>query len=351
MKEAKNNNQELIAPIDPNLIRAELKEQHMLRKTNRAGNEIYTFRAYEAPHTMLELGRLREQAFRFYGGGTGKPADIDLFDIDPQGYQQLIVWDPEHKQILGGYRFILGEDVKVGENNKTNLASGEIFEFSDEFISDYLPLSIELGRSFVRTDYQQAGLAPKSIFVLDNLWDGLGALLLVYDQYKYFFGKVTMYKEYNRHARDLIIYYMNTHFQPPAELMTPIYAAPYETPKEELAKVIQGVDVKSDYKALNKAVRHLGVSIPPLVNAYIGLSPSLMVFGTSINAEFSGVEETGIMVPMEEIAEDKKRRHLESFLRDAAKHFRPNILQRIAKRLGIKSKRKTQKKEEEEQAK
>ncbi|MDO5035422.1 MAG: GNAT family N-acetyltransferase [Porphyromonas sp.] len=327
-----DNYQDLIAPIDPAIIKAELSEQHLLRKTNRAGNELYTFRAQEAPNTMLELGRLREEAFRYYGGGTGKPADIDEFDLDPDGYYQLIVWDPEEHIILGGYRYMLGGDVKV-KDGKTMLASSEIFDYSDLFLKEYLPRSIELGRSFVRVDYQQAGLRPKSIFALDNLWDGLGALILIHDQYEYFFGKVTMYKDYNRQARDLIIYYMNTHFRSEVDLMHALYPVPYETPVEELAEVIKGEDAKADYKALNKAVRDLGVNIPPLVNAYIGLSSSLMVFDVSLNAGFSNVEETGIMIPMLEITEDKKRRHIESFLRDAAKKYRPNLIARIRKRL------------------
>ncbi len=327
---------DIIAPIDPAILRAELREQLMLRRTNRAGNEIYTFRAEECPNTMLELGRLREEAFRFYGGGTGKPADIDQFDLDPRGYRQLIVWDPKDLQIIGGYRYILGKEVVVS-GTKTNLASNEIYNYSKHFLQDYLPKCIELGRSFVRTDYQQAGLSPKSLFALDNLWDGLGALILIHDDYKYFFGKVTMYKTYDRTARDLIIYYLKTYFKGEEEMMTPTESPQFETDISYLRSIVTGRDAKADFKAMNRAVREQGVNIPPLVNAYMGLSSDMKVFDPSINRDFSDVEETAIMIPFDEIAENKKKRHVESFLRDASKSIRPNIIRSIKKRLGVVS--------------
>lgn len=324
----------IIAPIDPAILKAELKEQLLIRRTNRAGNEIYTFRAEECPNTMLELGRLREEAFRYYGGGTGKSADIDQFDLDPQGYRQLIVWDPKEHQIIGGYRYILGKEVVIN-GTKTNLASNSIYNYSEHFLKDYLPECIELGRSFVRTDYQQSGLSPKSLFALDNLWDGLGALILINDGYKYFFGKVTMYKSYNRTARDLIIYYLKTHFKGEDGMMDPTEYREFQTDLSFLSGIVKGENAKEDFKAMNKAVRSQGVNIPPLVNAYMGLSSDMKVFGPSINHDFSDVEETAIMIPFDEIAEDKKKRHMESFLRDAAKSIRPNIIRSIKKRLGI----------------
>lgn len=339
----------MIAPIDPAILKAELKEQLLLRRTNRAGNEIYTFRAEECPNTMLELGRLREEAFRFYGGGTGKAADIDQFDLDPEGYRQLIVWDPKDHQIIGGYRYILGKEVKV-DGTETNLASNEIYNYSENFLQNYLPECIELGRSFVRIDYQQSGLSPKSLFALDNLWDGLCALILINDEYKYFFGKVTMYKSYNRTARDLIIYYLKTHFKGEDNMMEPTEYPAFETDLSYLSNIVPGENAKEDFKSMNKAVREQGVNIPPLVNAYMGLSSDMKVFGPSINRGFSDVEETAIMIPFDEIAEDKKKRHVESFLRDASKSIRPNIIRRIKKRLGVSSSPKATQKETAQEA-
>ncbi len=323
--------QPIISPVPKDLLCKELTEELLLRKTNRANNEIYTFHALEAPNVMQELGRLREEAFRYYGGGSGHSVDIDDFDLDPNGYRQLIVWDPVQQIIVGGYRFMMGADIQVIDG-KPHTASSEIFGFTDKFVQEYLPRCIELGRSFVRLEYQQARLSPKSIFALDNLWDGLGAVSMMNEGYEYFFGKVTMYKEYNRQARDLIIHFMLNYFSEETPLVYPIYPITMAIEREETREIILGDDLHTDYKRLNTAVRAIGVNIPPLINAYIGLSSSMKYFGTSINPHFSDVEESAILVPISEIATEKKKRHMESFLRDAAKRIPSAILRRINQR-------------------
>ncbi|MDO5017245.1 MAG: GNAT family N-acyltransferase [Porphyromonas sp.] len=334
---------DIIPPIDPRVIRSELHEQLMLRKTNRAGNELYTFSAQEAPNTMLEVGRLREEAFRAGGGGTGKAADIDEHDLAPNGYKQLVVWDPDAQQILGGYRYILcKEAIEKQPDGKyqVHLSSNEIFDYDDLFIEEYLTKTIELGRSFVRTSEQNTGQdeskrprIPRSIFTLDNLWDGLGALMLLHDDCQYFFGKVTIYRSYNTKARELIYHYLDTYFQPKEQLVSIKFPIPYETDIEELKEIITGEDRKKDYKAMNKAIREMGTTIPPLVNTYMDLSSALIVFGSSYNPYFGDVLETSIMVPMDQITEDKKKRHIDSFLRDAPRRFSGRVLARIKNRL------------------
>ncbi|MDO4695687.1 GNAT family N-acetyltransferase [Porphyromonas sp.] len=322
----------IIDPIPTEVLEEELHPRFLLRKTNRANNEIYSFSAGEAPNVMQELGRLREEAFRYYGGGSGQAVDVDRFDLSSDGYKQLIVWDPEHKLIIGGYRYILGEDIKLIDG-KPDIASARIFDLSPQFIEEYLPRTIELGRSFVRLEYQQARLSPKSIFALDNLWDGLGAVSMMHHQYEYFFGKVTMYKEYNTQARDLILFFLRKHFTNMPHLIIPSNPISVETSEIDMMDIIRGTDFREDYKRLNEAVRELGVNIPPLVNAYIGLSSSMRYFGTSINPDFSGVEESAILVPVLEISEAKKKRHMESFLRDAAKRLPLELLRHIKAKL------------------
>lgn len=329
---------DIIPPVDPRIIRSELHEQLMLRKTNRGGNELYAFYAHEAPNTMLEVGRLREEAFRPAGAGSGKAADIDEYDIDPDGYKQLIVWDPQAQEILGGYRYIVCEhaiEVLPDGSRTIHLSSSELFEFSDIFIDEYLPKTIELGRSFVRNDLQNTGKVgtPRSIFTLDNLWDGLGALMLLHDDCQYFFGKMTMYENYNIKARDLIYFYLATYFKPREQLVTMKFPIPYQTPIDELKEVITGEDAKADYKTMNKVIRDMGTTIPPLVNAYISLTDRLIVFGTSYNPFFGNALEACIMVPMEEITPDKKKRHIDSFLRDAPRRLSRRLVMSIKRRL------------------
>ncbi|MBR5297471.1 MAG: GNAT family N-acetyltransferase, partial [Parabacteroides sp.] len=215
--------QDIIKPIDRTLLKAELTKEKMLRKTNKSNNEIYIITAHEAPHVMQEIGRLREIAFRNNGGGTGFSVDIDEFDTMENGYRQLIVWCPENEEILGGYRFLCGTDVQMDENGKPILATSHLFNFSDTFIKEYLPHTVELGRSFVSLEYQATRCGnTKGLFVLDNLWDGLGALSVIDPSLQYYFGKVTMYNTYNTQARNLILYFLNMHFPDPDKLVTPI---------------------------------------------------------------------------------------------------------------------------------
>ena len=303
----------IIPPVDRDLLAAELTPERRLRATNKAGNEIYVFKAEEAPHAMREVGRLREIAFRAAGGGTGKDCDIDEFDGGETPYYQLIVWSPEDRQILGGYRFLPGREMKLNAEGQPMLATTHMFRFSQEFIETYLRDTVELGRSFVTLEYQSTRLLSKGLFALDNLWDGLGALTVVIPGLKYFFGKMTMYPSFNRPARDMILYFLKKHFGDKDALVEPITPLTLDTPKEELRAIFVEDDFKSDYRILNTAVRRLGFNIPPLVNAYMGLSPTMRVFGTAVNHEFGNVEETGILIAVNEILEEKRMRHIDTF--------------------------------------
>lgn len=309
-------NQRIIDPVDTDLIEAELTEECFLRDTNKAGNKIYVIDAHTAPNTMREIGRLREIAFRLAGGGTGKECDIDEFDTMDPPCKQLIVWEPESRLILGGYRFICGRDIRLDEEGRPRIATGHMFNFSDRFLADYLPYTLELGRSFVRPEYQSSRAGAKAIYVLDNLWDGLGSLTVVNPDIKYLFGKVTMYPSYMQTCRDMILYFMNKHFPDHDNLVSPITALHTDYDAGDMEKLFTGDDFKTDYKILNAEVHKYGLSIPPLVNAYMSLSPTMRMFGTAINDEFGNVEESGILLAVSEILEEKKRRHIESFTRN-----------------------------------
>ncbi|MCD7851449.1 GNAT family N-acetyltransferase [uncultured Parabacteroides sp.] len=309
--------QDVIKPIDPALLKAELTKEKKLRRTNKSNNEIYIVTAHDSPNVMQEIGRLREIAFRYYGGGTGCPVDIDEYDTMEDAYRQLIVWSPEDEQILGGYRFLCGSDVKFDEAGKPILATSHLFNFSEKFNKEYLPYTVELGRSFVTLEYQstRSGSA-KGLFVLDNLWDGLGALSVVDPSLQYYFGKVTMYNTYNSEARNMILYFLNMHFPDPEKLITPVYPLETGTNLEKMQELFKYDNFRDNYKVLNQEVRKFGINVPPLVNAYMSLSPKMRVFGTAINHEFGEVEETGILIAIDEILEDKKKRHIETYLNE-----------------------------------
>ena len=306
----------IIAPIDKEVLKSELTEDKRLRFTNKSNNEIYIVTWKNAPNVLKEIGRLREIAFRAAGGGTGKSMDLDEYDLMENPYQQLIVWDPEAEEILGGYRYLLGDEVEFDADGKPLLATAHMFNFSEKFLKDYLPTTIELGRSFVTLEYQSTRAGSKGLFALDNLWDGLGALTVVMPQVKYFFGKMTMYSSYNRFGRDMILYFLKKHFNDKDKLITPMQPLLIETDEKILEKLFCYDTFKEDYKVLNTEVRKLGYNIPPLVNAYMSLSPTMRMFGTAINDGFGDVEETGILIAVDEILEEKRVRHIESYLRE-----------------------------------
>ncbi len=307
-------NQPIIEPVDTALIEAELTPERFLRKSNKGGNEIYVVTAHNAPNVMREIGRLREIAFRLAGGGTGKECDIDEFDIMENPCRQLIVWDPDSKLILGGYRYIFGSDIVMDEQGRPKIATGHMFDFSERFIKEFLPGTLELGRSFVRPEYQSSRAGAKAIYVLDNLWDGLGSLTVVNPAIKYLFGKVTMYPSYTAECRDMILYFLNKYFPDPDGLVRPIKPLVTGTDKAKLEAIFDGGSFDADLKILNARVRAHGQTIPPLVHAYMSLSPTMRMFGTAINDEFGDVEETGIFLKISEIFEEKKRRHIGTYL-------------------------------------
>ena len=303
----------IIAPVDKEKLKAELTPERRLRGTNKAGNEIYIITYQQAPNVMKEIGRLREIAFRAAGGGTGMAYDWDEFDTCEHPYYQLIVWDPEDEMILGGYRFLPGSEIRLDEKGQPRLATSHMFHFSEAFIQNYLPCTVELGRSFVTLEYQSTRAMSKGLFALDNLWDGLGALTVVIPELKFFFGKMTMYPSFNPTARHMILYFLKKHFPDPEKLVTPLTPLKTGTPEEEMARIFIENDFKADYRILNTEVRHRGFNIPPLVNAYMSLSPTMRVFGTAINHEFGNVEETGILIAVDEILEEKRMRHIDTF--------------------------------------
>ncbi len=304
----------IIDPIDRLLLEAELNQSVFIRPTNFSGNELYIVNCHNAPNVLKEIGRLRELSFREAGGGTGKSCDLDEFDFGPSAYQQLIVWQPEDKEIIGGYRFILTKDARQADGSY-HLATTEIYEFSERMKSFYFLSTIELGRSFVQPKYQPSKDNRKGLFSLDNLWDGLGALIVKYPEVDYFFGKVTMYTHFNREARDLILSFMHHYFPDKEQLISVNNPLPLTHDTSAFVEALKGLEFKEGHHLLNSKVRELGENIPPLFNAYMNTSPTMKTFPTCVNNHFGDVEETGIMVTIKDIYESKADRHVNSYLK------------------------------------
>lgn len=307
----KINTDYIIPPVDRSLILEELNADRFLRKTNKADNLIYCVNHLNSPNVMREIGRLRELTFALAGGGTGQPLDIDEQDTADICYEQLIVFSPEDQEITGGYRYI--NCAKAVSADKHELSTSHYFHFSDEFVKNYLPYCIELGRSWVNPLYQPATNPRKGLFSLDNLWDGLGAIVLLHPEMKYFFGKVTMYTSYNEQAKRAVLGFMKHYFPDRDNLVKPINPMYTTVEQHEIVKMVDGMDFKEGLKVLQKYCRDRNENIPPLINNYMQLSPTMKSFGTARNPDFGGVEETGILVTVADIEESKKSRHLEGF--------------------------------------
>ncbi|SFT90973.1 Acetyltransferase (GNAT) domain-containing protein [Lishizhenia tianjinensis] len=304
---------DIIAPIPVEILEKELNQERWVRTTRKGDNEIYIVNNQNAPNVVKEIGRLREVTFRAAGGGTGLSLDLDEFDTNENSYQQLIVWSKEDKEIIGGYRFIECKNA-IREEGEPELSTAHYFDFSEDFIENYLPDTIELGRSWVQPNFQPSVNPRKGLFALDNIWDGLGALTVTNPNIKYFFGKVTMYPDYDKECRDFLLHFMHHYFPDKENLLSPKHPLQTEGNDAEYAALLKDLDFKDGFKVLNQYIRSRGENVPPLVNIYMHLSPTMKTFGTAVNPDFGGVEETGILVTIADIFEEKKTRHIDPML-------------------------------------
>ncbi len=296
----------IIDEVDKNILLSELDDNYKVKLTNKGNNIVYDIKGDNSPNIMNEIGRLREITFRKAGGGTGKSIDVDKFDFGDDAYQQLIVWNPTEDEIIGGYRYKLCNQPKV-KSEISKLATASYFHFSEKFNQEYLPYTIELGRSFIQPKYQ------KTIYALDNIWDGLGALISKNPKYKYFFGKVTMYPTYNLNAKKILLGFIKKYFGDKEELIFPkeSFKVIDDLSMEQINHIFYKDTFNENYKILKNKIKELGETIPPLVNSYMRLTNSMISFGTIINNTFGQVEETGLLMPIEKMNKEKIKRHLQ----------------------------------------
>ena len=300
----------IIPPVDRELLRSELSDDKLIRKTNKLNNDIYIVNHHNSPNVMREIGRLRELTFAMSGGGTGNPVDIDERDTAEICYDQLIVYSPEDDEIVSGYRFLDCSKVLDNDRFKTHLSTAHYFNFSDHFVNEYLPYTIELGRSWVQPAYQPSQNPRKGIFALDNLWDGLGALVITHKHVEHFYGKVTMYPTYDKEARNALLSFMHYFFPDNDGLVTPKNPLVYNQNNAKFIRMIKGLEYKEAYKLLSRFVKAREETVPPLINQYMSLSNTMKMFGTCVNEDFGDVEESGILVTIADVYPEKSERHL-----------------------------------------
>ena len=188
----------IVGPGDPIRLERELLQFGPSRRMSANGPlECYLVDAPQSPALMNELGRLREITFRAVGEGTGKPLDLDEFD---QTYKHLIVWNREKHELVGGYRLGLSDEL-VAAKGLAGLYTQTLFDLTPQFLHTFNP-AIELGRSFVRPEYQR-GFSPLML-----LWKGIGAFIAQNPRYRYLFGPVSISNAYSPLSRALIVNFL-----------------------------------------------------------------------------------------------------------------------------------------------
>ena len=304
----------IIPPVDVELLKSELNEKTFLRTTNRGDNELYVVNNETAPNVLREIGRLREVSFRAVGGGSGTECDLDHFDLEDKACFQLIVWNPEADEIIGGYRFTRWKMASFHENGQPYVNTEHLFDFSQKFIDNEFPHCIEMARAFVQPKYQSAAGGRKALFALDNLWDGIGGLVATDPTVKYLSGKVTIYKTSPEMSRKAMIYYLDMSFGDREGLITS--KNPETCTPEQAAffkEMFTGADYKENYAILNNYVKSLDDTIPPFIHLYIGLSPTMKTFGTTFDPDFGDCYDTAMIITAKDIYPDKYKRYMESY--------------------------------------
>ena len=308
-----NNFEDIIKPLSREVLNSELKSAYYLRPTRIGNNEIYIFSAKECPNLMQEVGRLREITFRDVGAGFGTKVDIDHYDTEEYPCRQLIVWDPVNKEIIGGYRFNIFYDLKNKELKDIPLLNKSLYEVSDNFLLDYVPYLVELSRAFIQPMYQPKNVGRKAAFSLDNIWDGLGALVVKYPFLKYYFGRLTFFSSYNSTVRDSIFYFFQKHLRGEVSLLKAKEPLSMQTKDSYLKKMIKSSDENEDYKSLQIIAKENGTIIPPLVKSYYNASSSLKVFEPVFDSYFASSYAAAIIVTIEDVYPSFVKRYIDPY--------------------------------------
>lgn len=291
--------QPLIAPVPLAQLKEELSRlEPILEKTSHGNFVVYFFEGSKSPALMQEVGRLREEAYRSHGAGTGRATDVDEFDMDPSlGFKQLMLWDPELECIVGGYRLLPGKDCKYSPEGQPVMPSSHIFHFSERFLKEYMPRTVELSRSYIATPFQRHAAEIRTIYALDAILEGVCAAIGLSGS-QYIFGKVTFYPQYPVEAFQLVSSFFSKYWS--SDLVEPVNRVPInENP--EFSAILSNATAREDFRALKLALREKGVTLPPILNTYLNISSSFSYYGSAVNDEFAYATEMGLLVNTDDV--------------------------------------------------
>ena len=317
----------IIHPVGRQALKAELSAAEELGKTS--DNKHILLCSVQSGSVLLdELGRLREEAFRAVGEGTGRKKDIDRFD---SYYRHIIVWDEELLEIAGAYRLgevwkwyaelstgksadrperdATGFDTRSRQELVDKLYSAELFEFDGE-IDRVFGAGLELGRSFVQPRFW----GKRS---LDYLWQGIGAYVARRPQVRFLFGSVSLSASLPPRARDILVWHYQSYYRD-----GPVHALP-KTPfklsaeaENEIESLMTGSDIEDDFAAMREQLGHMQVRIPTLYRQYADLCDTGGVSFSAFNvdAAFSMCLDSFVMVDLTAIKQAKYERYVQPYL-------------------------------------
>ncbi|NOU43244.1 MAG: lysophospholipid acyltransferase family protein [Methyloglobulus sp.] len=290
----------VIHPADTKAIKKGLYNSALLGET-RDGKKIFLYDYQDDCPVMHEIARLRELTFRCVEEGTGLAFDLDKFDTY---YRHIVLWDENDLEIVGAYR--IGEGAEIMDaKGVAGFYTNTLFDLTKTF-ADYLPYSIELGRSFVQPRYW----GQRS---LEYLWYGIGAYLREHPEVKYLFGPVSLSNTYPQLAKELIISFYQQQFGTEMPHVTANLPFELSAASQRFAKQEFSNDYSTSFKILNTELKKLGVKVPTLYKQYVELcvDKGCHFIGFNIDPDFNNCIDSLIMVEIDKIAPKKKQRYID----------------------------------------
>ncbi|NEU07662.1 lysophospholipid acyltransferase family protein [Flavihumibacter sp. R14] len=286
----KKNPQVIVSEISSEILSSEVGRLQDDKVWTEKNYEVYITATSNIPNIIKEIGRLREITFREVGEGTNRSTDLDEYDIY---YYHLFIWDTEEKKIVGAYRIGRGDEIFYSMGRKGFYVT-ELFKIKEQF-NPILRQSLELGRSWIRKEYQQKALP------LFLLWKGILKYLLDNPQYRYLLGPVSISNKFSKFSKSLMVNYIGkNHF----DLELAQYVKPRKKFKVDLSKIDTEVllDNNGSLKDLNDLISDVETShmkIPVLLRQYLALNAKIICF--NIDPKFSDSLDGFLLVDMKNI--------------------------------------------------
>ncbi|MFI5450661.1 lysophospholipid acyltransferase family protein [Pedobacter sp. UC225_61] len=284
---------QIVEETDRNLIVKEVEKLEDFRVWEEKNYEVYITPTSSIPNILREIGRLREITFREVGEGTNKKIDLDNYDIY---YNHLFIWDKDLQNIVGAYRIGKGDEI-LNTMGRRGFYLSELFKIREPFYP-VLRQGIELGRSWIRKEYQQK---PLPLFLL---WKGILKYLILNPQYRYLFGPVSISNNFSKLSKSIIVDYITkNHFD--------YDLAAYVKPKNKFKADLTGIDrdllVESsdslkDLDGLIGDIENSHIKIPVLLRQYMNLNAKIICF--NIDPKFSDCLDGFLVVDAHKIPTD-----------------------------------------------